>query len=111
MCDAIAINIGDENVCLTEDQRVRARHDHKQASKSILLWKAHLLRTVTQEKANLDKGSTLMILDWAIKFQPMKFREWMDDFFGMRGRSCYVNCAITRDDNRLEEDTFLTPVS
>lgn len=81
MCDAIAIKIDDKDVCLTEDQRVRAQYDHKQATNSILLWKARLLRTVTQEKAkqdilaNLDKGSTLMITNWAMKFQPMKLRE------------------------------------
>ena len=85
VCDAIAIKIDDKNNCLTEEQRVRARYDYKQATKSIYLWKAHLLRTVAQEKAkqdilaNLDKGSTLMIMDWAMKFQPMKFRERMDD--------------------------------
>ena len=87
VCDGIAIKIDEKNVPLTEEQRVRARYDHKQATKSILLWKAHLLRTVTQEKAkqdisaNLDKGSTLMIMDWVMKFQPMNFHERMDDFF------------------------------
>ena len=118
VCDAIAIKIDDKNNCLTEEQRVRARYDHKQATKSIYLWKAHLLRTVTQEKAkqdvlaNLDKGSTLMIMDWAMKFQPMKFHERMDDFFGKRGRSWHVTCAIKREeDDKLEVDTFLTPVS
>ncbi|XP_067037496.1 uncharacterized protein [Acropora muricata] len=114
VCDAIAIKIDDKNNCLTEEQRVRARYDYKQATKSIYLWKAHLLRTVTQEKAkqdilaNLDKGSTLMIMDWAMKFQPMKFRERMDDFFGKRGRSWHVTCAIKREeDDRLEVDTFV----
>ena len=92
MCDAIAIKIADKNDFLTEDQRVRAQYDHKQATNSILLWKAHLLRTGNQEKAKqeilarLDKGSTLMIIDLAMKFQPMTFRELMDDFFGTISR-------------------------
>ena len=53
VCDAIAIKIDDKNNCLTDEQRVRARYNHKQATKSIYLWKA-LLRTVTQEKAKQD---------------------------------------------------------
>ena len=44
--------------------------------------------------ANLDRGSMLMIMDWAMKFQPMKFREQMDDFFGKRGQSWHVTCVI-----------------
>ena len=99
---------------MTEEQRVRVQYDHKQATNAILLWKAHLLRTVTKEKAkqdilaNLGKGSTLMIMDRAMKFQPMKFRERVDDFFGKHGRSWHVTCAIKReDDGRLEVDTFV----
>ena len=49
-----------------------------------------------------------MIMDWAMKFHPMKFRERMDDFFGKCGRSWQVTCAIKReDDDRLEVDTFV----
>ena len=109
VCDAITVKINEKNVSWTEEQRVRVQYDHKQATNAILLRKAHLLRTVTQEKvkqdilANLDKGSTRMIMDWAMKFQPMEFRERMDDFFGKRGRSWHVTCAIKReDDGRLE---------
>ena len=111
MCDAIAIKIADKNDCLTED--VRAQYDHKQATNSILLRKAHPLRTVNQEKAKqdilarLNKGSTLMIMDLAMKFQPMKFRELMDDCFGKRGRTWHVTCAIKKeDDDTLKVDNF-----
>ena len=97
-----------------EKLRVRLQYDHKQATNAILLWKAYLLRTVTQEKAkqdilaNLGKRSTLMIMDWAMKFQAMKFRERMDHFFGKLGRSWHVTCAIKREDHgRLEVDTFV----
>lgn len=69
-----------------------------------------MLRTVVQGKAkqvvltNLDKESTLLIMDWAINFLPMKFRERMDDFYGKRGRSWHVTCSIKRasaDDDRV----------
>ena len=104
------------NVPLTEEQRARSQYDHKQATNSILSWKAHLIRTVVQEKAkqdvltNLDKESTLLIMDWAMKFLPMKFRERMDDFYGKRGRSWHVTCSIKRtsvDEDRVEVDTFV----
>ena len=61
--------LNDKNVPLTEEQRARSQYDHKRAINSILLWKAHLLRTVVQEKAkqdvltNLNKESTLLIMD------------------------------------------------
>ena len=75
-----------------------------------------MLRTVVQEKANqdaltnLNKESTLLIMDWAMKFLPMKFRERMDDFYGKRGRSWHVTCSIKRaseDEDRVEVDTFV----
>ena len=43
-----------------------------------------------------------------MKFQAMKFRERMDDFFGKRGRSWHVTCAIKRgEDDKLEVETFV----
>ena len=101
---------------MTEKQRARSQYDHKQATNSILLCKAHLIRTVVQEKTkqdvltNLNKESTLLIMDWAMKFLPMKFRERMDDFYGKRGRSWHVTCSIKRaseDEDRVEVDTFV----
>ena len=117
MCDAIAIKIDDKNNCLTEEQRVRARYDYKQATKSIFLWKAHPLRTVTQEKAkkdilaNLDKGSTLMIMDWAMKFQPMKFRERVESVVEAGMLPVQLREKKTIDLRWTPLYTFLTPVS
>ena len=116
LVEKIDEKLNDKNVSLTEEQRARSQYDHKQASNSILLWKAHLLRTAVQEKAkqdvltNLNKESTLLIMDWAMKFLPMKFRERMDDFYAKRGRSWHVTCSIKRaseDEDRVEVDTFV----
>ena len=116
LVEKIDEKLNDKNVPLTEEQRARSQYDHKQATNSILLWKAHLLRTVVQEKAkqdvltNLNKESTLLIMDWATKFLPMKFRERMDDFFGKRGRNLHVTCSIKRvseDEDRVEVDIFV----
>ena len=51
LVEKIDEKLNDKNVSLTEEQRARSQYDHKQATNSILLWKAHLLRTVVQEKA------------------------------------------------------------
>ena len=46
-------------------------------------------------------------MDWAMKFQAMKFRERMDEFFGKRVRSWHVTCVIKRgEDDKLEVETF-----
>ena len=102
---------------LTDDLRARLLHEQNQATKCIHSWKSRLLRTIVQDNAkqdilaNLDRGSMLMIMDWAMKFQPMKFREQMDDFFGKRGRSWHVTCVIKRGDDsgdqRVEVETFV----
>ena len=45
-----------------------------------------------------------------MKFQPMKFRERMDDFHGKRGRSWHVTCSIKRaseDEDRVGVDTVV----
>ena len=75
-----------------------------------------MLRTIVQEKAkqdvlaNRNKGSTLLTMDWAMKFLPKKFLERMDDFYDERGRSWRVICSIKRaseDEDRVEVDTFV----
>ena len=116
LVEKIDEKLNDKNVLLTEEQRARSQYDHKQATNSILSWKAHLVRTLVQEKAkqdvltNLDKESTLLIMDWAMKFLPIKFRERMDDFYGKCGRSWHMICSIKRaseDEDRVEVDTFV----
>ena len=54
LCEEITGKLNDKDVPLTEEQRARSQYDHKQATNSILLWKAHWLRTVVQEKAKKD---------------------------------------------------------
>ena len=44
----------------------------------------------------LDENSCLIIMDWAMKFLPVQYREQMSDFFGKRGRSWHISAVITR---------------
>ena len=113
----ITAKFNDEGIHLTDELRTRLLHEQNQATKYIHAWKSHLLRTIVQDNAkqdilaNLDRGSMLMIMDWAMKFQPMKFREQMVDFFGKRGRSWHVTCVIKGGDDsgdqRVEVETFV----
>ena len=69
---------------------------------AIRTWKAHLLRTVLQKEAKqdamsrLDRQTCLVIVDWAMKFLPLKYRESMSEFFGKCGRSWNVSAVITK---------------
>lgn len=50
----------------------------------------HLLRTVNQEEGkqfalvHVDSASCLIVMDWAMKYLPQRYRERMSDFFGKR---------------------------
>ena len=59
-----------------------------QAKKNIEARKAHIIRSVNQDAARLDilntldDSSVLVVLHWAMKFIPRKYRESQADWFG-----------------------------
>ena len=73
------------------------------AKQNINAWKAHLMRSVNQDECRLqvlkelDKMSVLLVLDWAMKYLPRKFRESQTDWFGKRG----IPWHITVNDNLI----------
>ena len=76
-------------------------------------WKAHLMRSVNQDECRLqvlkelDKTSVLLVLDWAMKYLPRKFRESQTDWFGKRGIPWHITVAFRRVDNEMETMTFV----
>ena len=56
-------------------------HDFGLAKNVILAWKAHILRSENQECGKqavletLDDSSILVVIDWAMKFLQMRYRE------------------------------------
>lgn len=88
-------------VQVPEEQKARLKFEFSQCKTSIKAWKAHLLRTTNQEEAKqdvlskIDDQSCLVIMDWAMKFLPIQYREKMEDFFGKRGLSWHVSAVIT----------------
>ena len=51
---------------------------------------------------HLSTNQALLIMDWAMKFLPMSFRETQRDWFGKKGKSWYVTVAITKDETGSE---------
>lgn len=89
-------------------------YDFEQAKTDILQWKAHVLRSVNQDKAkhdiirNLNDSSALVVTDWAMKFVQIKYREKQSDWFGKRGISWHVSTVILKQEasNDVEVQTY-----
>lgn len=66
-------------------------------------WKAHIVRTVNQDQFRLDalenmkSYQALIIMDWAMKFLPIHYREKQSDWFGQRGKNWHVIVCIFKD--------------
>ena len=66
-------------------------HDFGLAKNAILAWKAHILRSENQECGKqavlekLDDSSVLIVMDWAMKFLQLRYREKQSDWFGKCG--------------------------
>lgn len=101
------------NIKIDEEQRKRINFDYNQHEAAIKAWKAHLVQTVLQEEAKqaaldkLDDETCLIIVDWAMKFLPLKYRETMCEFFGKRGLSWHISAVVTKKDSRIEVECFV----
>ena len=86
----------------TQDIKVELIHDFEEAKDRINRWKAHILRSINQEKAkheildSLDETSVLIVIDWAMKFQQTRFREKQSDWYGKRGLSWHVSSVVSK---------------
>ncbi|KAL9960337.1 hypothetical protein ACROYT_G033784 [Oculina patagonica] len=85
-----------------EDQKEDLLYDAKQAQDMVLQWKAHILRAENQDQAKQDalrslpNDSILVLMDWAMKFNQMKYREKRSEWYGKRGMSWHVSCVISK---------------
>lgn len=50
----------------------------------------------------MKSTQALIIMDWAMKFLPVCFRESQSEWFGKKGRPWHVSAAITKN----TEDEF-----
>ena len=79
--------------------------DIETAEGKIIEWKSHILRTINQDKArtqtlhDLQTGDILLIMDWAMKFLPLAFREKQSDWYGQKGINWHVSVCIYKDED------------
>lgn len=98
---------------VSEEERQRLHYDFENAQADVLAWKAHILRTYNQEAAKydtfqtLDNESVMLVMDWAMKYLPTRFREKMTDFYGKRGRNWHVSAVISKTGQELEVECYV----
>ena len=91
----------------------KLQFEYGQAKEAIGAWKAHNMRVVNQEPAKqdvlstLDGNNCLIVMDWAMKFLPLRYREQMRDFFGKAGKSWHVSCVIQKQAENLSVQCFV----
>ncbi len=99
----------------SDEQKDDILYDIRQAIDMILQWKAHILRSENQDIAktelikSLPSDAVLVLMDWAMKFTQLKYREKQSEWFGKRGISWHVSCVITRSGTAscLETATYV----
>jgi hypothetical protein len=106
--------INSPKLTLTDEQQSQVKFDVTHAVEAIGNWKAHMLRTVNQEQAKeetlgaLNDQSVLVIMDWAMKYLPQRYREQMSDFYGKRGKSWHVACVVFKSgENEFSVETIV----
>lgn len=97
----------------SKEQRDEMKYDFKQAKDNVYKWKAHIMRAENQEEGKqdvlrkLDNHSALILMDWAMKFNKMKYREKQSEWFAKRGINWHVSSVVTKDkDGNLQVSYF-----
>lgn len=108
MCNSCESLKTEEIAFYSKDHQEDILYDFVKAKQSILDWKAHILRSCNQEKEkqdflqNLTTSEAIVVMDWAMKFQQMKFREKQSEWFGKRGLSWHISRIIFKDEKSKE---------
>ena len=98
---------------LGKDQTDDLQHDAKGAAFKIFEWKAHILRAQNQDQAkqqilnSIEEDEVVIVVDWAMKFTVMKFREKQAEWFAKRGINWHVSSVITRREESLEVTCYV----
>ena len=89
------------------------RYEADIAEVKIKEWKAHIMRAQNQEQSkqnillSLQQNEVFVILDRAMKFTQMKFREKQSEWFGKRGINWHICCVISRKEDKLEVTSYV----
>ncbi|CAC5388664.1 unnamed protein product [Mytilus coruscus] len=86
--------------------------DYK-AKEKILNWKCHIIRSRNQGAAksdlldSLEESEVVIVLDWAMKYLPRRYREDQSNWYAKRGISWHIGVAFRRTEGNLESLTFV----
>ena len=100
--------------CVTDPEEYdNLLFSYNQASKAIMSWKAHQLRSIQQDNArlelleNLDESSVLVTEDWAMKFLPKRYRECQTDWLAKRGLAWHIGVIMRKAGGVLQQQAFV----
>lgn len=103
LCEIEHVLQRDVTAFYSEEQSEDLLYDFKKAAKCIHEWKSHIMRSANQARAKqdildkLDSHSFLLLMDWAMKFLQMMYREKQSEWYGKRGLSWHVSSVVSRD--------------
>ena len=87
----------------SNEQKEDLLYDFNKAVISIFEWKSHIMRSANQACAKqdvmekLDCSSILILMDWAMKFLQLRYREKQSEWYGKRGLSWHISSVVSRD--------------
>ena len=82
----------------SQEQKHDLLYDFERSKNGIFLWKSHALHSINQESAKREAlQSVLVVIDWAMKFLQMKYREKQSEWFAKRGLSWHISSVISKD--------------
>jgi len=74
----------------SQEQQDDFLYNNEKSLEAIIQWKAHIMRSVNREQAKqgslakLDQSSCLLVMDWAMKFLQLRYREKQSDWYGKK---------------------------
>ena len=85
------------------------------STKQHFQWKAHILRAANLDRAKTDAvksvqcDTILVMMDWAMKFTQMKYREKQSEWFGQRGMNWQISCVLSKreDEEQLDVTSYV----
>ncbi|VDI31910.1 Hypothetical predicted protein [Mytilus galloprovincialis] len=96
-----------------EDKRDEFTFTLYQAWSFLRNWKSHIVRARNQDCAkskildNLGQNDIFIVLDWAIKFLPRRYREDQSNWFAKRGISWHILVSFIKEQNIIKSLAFI----
>ncbi|CAG2231600.1 unnamed protein product [Mytilus edulis] len=100
------------NECQVPDKDIYL-YKFSQAKEKILNWKCHIIRSRNQGAAksdlldSLEESEVVIVLDWAMKYLPRRYREDQSNWYAKRGISWHIGVAFRRTGGNLQSLTFV----